>query len=374
MSRLRTRPEAGARGGADDLVLDLDIGDIDDLDDGPGGVAGAHPGRAHPGRAHDDGPGGASPVRRRRRGRLLAAGAAVALVLTGSLVRQQQQQEELALAARTAAQAARADARAAAWRQLQERSREHERREVEALALLPGDLAREQRVVVEALEGAAPRLPDLDWSTATTRTVRTTAQRLGDGSPRLVDAQRTARPASAGPGDGEGPVAAVAVPAAAGTQVVGLALGASPATSVSWRISTPLVAPQVSDPCAVPGALPVPDGRDGQEAPVCSVRTTTSPSGEEQVVAVRSWQRLLGSPGDAAPVRVVTVHQAVLLVEQRWTFSIAATAVGSPGSAASVPLLSLDQASLAVRWAAEAARGRPTPAPLRGTPLPGFSG
>ncbi|TNM69132.1 hypothetical protein FHN55_04925 [Streptomyces sp. NP160] len=301
---------------------------------------------------------------RGRRRLLLAAGAAAVVVLVAlSLVRHEQQREQL-LAAELQAQ------RLSAWQAQQRAAADHDRRQVDALALLPEDLAFQQRLMASALAGAAPRLPDLDWSTATTRTERTTAQRLGDGSPRLLDAQRTARPVQ-DDGTGDDPGTAVPVAAAAGTQVVGLALGSAPTSSVTWRITTPLSTPEVTDPCAVPGAVTVPGGPD---APVCRVRTTTSPSGEQHAVALRTWQLLLGSPGDAAPVREVTVNQAVLLVEQRWTFSVAATAVGTHGTAASVPLLSADQADLAVRWAADLARGLPTPAPLRGTPLTGFDG
>lgn len=297
---------------------------------------------------------------------LASAAAAAVVVVALSLVRHEQQREHLlAVQAR--------EAQVSAWQERQRRADDHARHQLEALVLLPEDLGFQQRLMTSALEGAAPRLPDLDWSSATTRTVRTTAQRLGDGSPRLVDAQRTARPAS-DDGAGDGPGSDVPVPAAAGTQVVGLAVGSGPIASVTWRISTPLAPPQVTDPCAVPGAVAVPDGHDGSPAPVCRVRTSTGPSGEQQQVALRSWQVLLGSPGDAAPVREVTVNQAVLLVEQRWTFSVAATAVGTHGTAASVPLLSVDQADLAVRWAAAEARGLPTPAPLHGTPLPGFDG
>ena len=68
------------------------------------------------------------------------------------------------------------------------------------------------------------------------------------------------------------------------------------------------------------------------------------------------------------------VHLAVLVVGERWTWSVAAVAVGPPGTRRSVPPLSLDQVALATRWASDASRGLPTPAPLTGTPLPGFSG
>lgn len=373
MSRLRERAPAGQRAEPEPAALDLDDdGSEEDLDDdAPARAAsgGAGPGR-DPGR----------PRARHHRLVLAAGVGALVVVVALSLVRHEEQREQLRLAAEDAARAARADARVAAWQAQQQRSADHDRREVEALSLLPEDLAWDQRLMASALEAAAPRLPDLDWSSSTTRTVRTTAQRLGDGSPRLLDAQRTARPSDDGTDDANGPDeadaadAAVPVPATAGTQVVGLAVGSAPVATVAWRITTPLTQPPVTDPCAVAGVVVVPDGGDGQAVPECTLKTTTSPSGEEQVVAVRSWQRTLGGSGADDPVRAVTVHQAVLLVEGRWTFAVSSTAVGSPGSAASVPLLSLDQASLAVRWAADAARGRPTPAPLRGTPLPGFAG
>ncbi|PWJ55889.1 hypothetical protein SAMN06264364_102257 [Quadrisphaera granulorum] len=329
-------------------------------------------------------PGDSGRDPRRHRGRVAVAGAVLAVAVVVVLVRHEDQREQLRVAALEVDRAARAAAEVTVWQEQQRRSREHRLREVEALALLPEDLAFQQRLMTAALAGAAPRLPDLDWSRATTRTVRTTEQRLGDGSPRLLDAERTARPTSVDRDDGDGDDeeddgdGALPVPAVAGTRVVGLSEGAGASATVVWRITTPLTAPAVTDPCAVPGAVPVPavDSESG-DPPECALRTVTSPSGEEQVVALRTWQETLGgphSPGFGAPVRVITVHQAVLVVEQRWTFSVAATAVGAPGTAASVPPLSLDQASLAVRWAADEARGRPTPAPLRGTPLPGFAG
>jgi hypothetical protein len=364
----RRGPRAGsiADDGADladglDDPDDLDdLDDLDLLDGGDGGWAPAAAVAAGGARA-PTGPRG------RRRLLLATAAATAAVVVALSLVRHEQQREQ-----RLAARAR--EAQVSAWQEQQRRADENARRQLDALVLLPEDLGFQQRLMTSALAGAAPRLRDLDWSTATTRTVRTTAQRQGDGSPRLVDAQRTARPASDEDAAGGAPPAAVPVPAAAGTQVVGLAVGSGPISSVTWRITTPMTPPQVTDPCAVPGAVAVPDGRDGAPVPVCRVRTSTSPSGEQQEVALWSWQVLLGSPGDAAPVREVTVVQAVLLVEQRWTFSVAATAVGTHGSAAAVPLLSVDQADLAVRWAAAEARGLPTPAPLHGTPLPGFDG
>lgn len=377
MSRLHARPRGAPSGGGSAWTDDCDGSDDDgadlDLDDDawPSGAARGPDG---------SGRGGPAPRGRRRRTALAVAACAAVVVVALSLVRHEQQREQMAVAAARAAQVARADAQAAAWREQQRRSADHARRQLDALVVLPEDLGFQQRLMTRALAAAAPRLPDLDWSTATTRTVRTTAQRLGDGSPRLLDAVRTAQPSADDPG-GDAPGAAVPVPAVAGTQVVGLAVGSAPVSTVAWRITTPLTPPQVTDPCAVPGAVVVPDGHDGAPVPACTLRPVTSPSGEQQVVALRSWQRVLdsasgpGDPAGAAPsARVVTIHQAVLLVEQRWTFSVASTAVGAPGTVASVPLLSLDQADLAVRWAADAARGLPTPAPLRGTPLPGFAG
>lgn len=309
---------------------------------------------------------------RGRRPRLLAAlGAvlAVALLLLAGVARQQQQ---VAAAAAERAAAAQADAAARVRAEADDRDESRRQAELAARAALPEDLGFDQRLFEEALAGAAPRLGPLAWSQAVTTTVRDPAKRTGDGYPGLVDASR-----SAGRPDDQAGAAPSPVPvdASPGTATWGPS-DDEPTTRVAWRLTTPVRPPTGADldPCTAATAVPVPDGSDGEPVPTCSLRTATSPSGEQQVVAVRSWQRVVaGRPGDPE-VQVQAWHLAVVVVEERWTFSVAATAVGPPGSAAALPPLGLDQAALAVRWAADAARGRPTPAPLTGTPLPGFSG
>jgi len=319
---------------------------------------------------------GPPPRRGGRRPRplvVLAAVLAVAVLVAGGVVRQQQQ-----VAAATAERTAAAEAAAATRVRAEAADRDETRRQAElaARAALPEDLGFDQRLFEEALAGAAPRLGPLAWSRAVTTTVRDPAKLTGDGYPGLVDASRSAGPADdlADRGEVAGPPP-VAVEAPAGAATWG-PVDEQPSTRVAWRLTTPVRAPTGADvePCTAATAVPVPDGSDGQPAPVCSLRSATSPSGEQQVVAVRSWQRVVAGSAWGPEVQVQTWHLAVLVVEDRWTFSVAATAVGPPGSAAALPPLGLDQAALAVRWAADAARGRPTPAPLTGTPLPGFSG
>jgi len=352
----RTAPgPAGPPDDGADLHLDLDL----DLDLPPAPEPSRPPRR-----------------RRGRRTRVLAvlAGVLVVAVLVTAGVARQHQQVAAAAAERTAAARAAADARIR--EEAEDRDETRRQAELAARAALPEDLGFDQRLFEEALAGAAPRLGPLAWSRAVTSTVRDPSQRTGDGFPRLVDASRSAgRPDEQLGQAGQAVAPPVQVGAPAGAATWGPVDG-EPATRVAWRLTTPLRAPTGADldPCTAASAVPVPDGSDGQPVPSCSLRTATSPSGEQQVVAVRSWQRVVAGRPWGPQAQVQTFHLAVLVVEDRWTFSVAATAVGPPGSAAALPPLGLDQAALAVRWAADAARGRPTPAPLTGTPLPGFSG
>ncbi len=351
----------GTRGTEDHDDLDLDL----DLDD-------AVPARSR-----------TRPLTRpggRRRGVLALAAGAVALtaLLVTSVVRHEER--AAALASSAAASAAAQDPALVAWRDQQQRSQAHAASEVAALSLLPEDLAYEQHSAQAALAGAAPRLVDLDWSLARTSTRRDGAAHTGDGHQALVDAVRFARTSSTlggsealGPSDGRPKAQAVRVPPADGSFLFVPATGDGPATGVGWRITTPLTPQDLGDACAVAGAVALPEAVGGAEPPVCRLQAFTSASGERQVLAVRTWETLVDAPQGAWPGRVLVGQQAVLVTDGRWAWSVAATAVGTPGTPASVPPMSLDEVVLAVRWLADVARGLPTPAPLDGTPLPGFS-